>query len=183
MQQAEPQSSVETAANTTGEENFMRFRSCGIEEIKMKVMAEPGAHKENSVFIANKEQIERAKLREKMMRNLAKKQSLEQANENAPLVNTKKELKAIIHAERKVKDPFRVKKSVTFKLKFTTAEELNSGDEIASNEGTENLDLGSNGSRQSQRRVKVIVANPTDEIKDVEKQKKHSTLSKAQRNS
>ena len=33
----------------------MKFRSCGIEEIKIKFMAEPEKYKDNSVFIANKE--------------------------------------------------------------------------------------------------------------------------------
>jgi hypothetical protein len=36
-------------------DSFIKFRSCGLEEIKLKVMAEPEKYKENSVFIANKE--------------------------------------------------------------------------------------------------------------------------------
>lgn len=39
---------------------FVKFRSIGIEEIKLKSMAEPEKFKANSVFIANKEQIEKA---------------------------------------------------------------------------------------------------------------------------
>lgn len=47
---------------------FVRFRSCGIDEIKMKVMAKPAEHKGSSVFIASKEQIEAAKKRQLQMR-------------------------------------------------------------------------------------------------------------------
>lgn len=36
-------------------DGFMKFRSCGIEEIKLKAMSEPEKYKDNSVFIANKE--------------------------------------------------------------------------------------------------------------------------------
>ena len=42
-------------------EAFVKFRSCGIEEIKKKIMAEPEAFKDNSVFIANKANLEKAK--------------------------------------------------------------------------------------------------------------------------
>ena len=42
-------------------EEFNKFRSCGIEEIKMKIMSKPEKYKDSSVFIANKEQIAKAK--------------------------------------------------------------------------------------------------------------------------
>ena len=40
---------------------FTKFRSCAIDEIKLKVFSEPEKHKETSVFMASREQIERAK--------------------------------------------------------------------------------------------------------------------------
>jgi len=80
--------------NVDAADSFIRFRSCGLEEIKMKVMAEPEKYKDNSVFIANKEQIERAKARERMLRNLARQQSLDNAIFGDK--STSKVLKAII---------------------------------------------------------------------------------------
>ena len=46
-------------------EAFIKFRSCGIDEIKQKIMAEPEKFKDSSVFIASKAQIELAKQRER----------------------------------------------------------------------------------------------------------------------
>ena len=53
-------------------EAFIKFRSCGIDEIKMKIMAEPEAHKDTSVFIASRAQLEKAKQRERMLRQMAR---------------------------------------------------------------------------------------------------------------
>lgn len=56
-----------------GSDEFVRFRSCGIDEIKSKVMHSPERHKESSVFIASKFQIERAKQRERQLMNERRK--------------------------------------------------------------------------------------------------------------
>lgn len=158
----------------SAEESFIRFRSCAIEEIKTKVMAEAEAFKDSSVFIANKEQIERAKEREKMLRDLAKQQSLELADKSAVVLT--KELKAIIQKEKQLKDPFREKKSVTFRIAINGAKD----DDLASEGGGSNYELSSNGSN---RRGKIIVVNPTEDAEDLPDLTKPSSLSKAQRNS
>ena len=91
---------------------FIKFRSCGIDEIKQKVMAEPEAFKESSVFIASKAQIEMAKLRERMLRNMARQQTFELQQEKG-MQQTNKILKAILKQEEThMRDPFRIKKAV-----------------------------------------------------------------------
>jgi hypothetical protein len=40
---------------------FIKFKSCGIEEIKLKAMSPAEKYKDSSVFIASKAQIELAK--------------------------------------------------------------------------------------------------------------------------
>ena len=83
-------------------------------------MAAPEKHKETSVFIASKAQIERAKAREKELLNLRKQQTIEQAKADGILQgNQVKQLKAIIQKENKIKDPFRMKKAVTFRINLT----------------------------------------------------------------
>ena len=105
------------------DEEFVKFRSCGIDEIKNKIMAEPEKFKDTSCFIASKAQIERAKQREKAMLNLRKQQTLEQAVKDGTLQgNPNKQLKAIIAKENKIKDPFRIKKAVTFMINLTQSE-------------------------------------------------------------
>lgn len=47
-------SNPEDEAQKALSEAFMKFRSCGIDEIKLKVMSTPEKHKESSVFIASK---------------------------------------------------------------------------------------------------------------------------------
>mmetsp|Transcript_36428 Transcript_36428/g.47798 ORF Transcript_36428/g.47798 Transcript_36428/m.47798 type:complete len:92 (+) Transcript_36428:1767-2042(+) len=80
----------------------------------MKAIAKPLEHKDSSVFIASKAQIEAAKKRELMMRNASTTQSLDPQAQAA--ANANRKLKAILHKENKIKDPLRVKKAVTFML-------------------------------------------------------------------
>ena len=58
---ATAEAKTEENENAEEDEEFVKFRSCGIDEIKNKIMAEPEKFKETSVFIASKAQIERAK--------------------------------------------------------------------------------------------------------------------------
>ena len=55
------QTAEEQKAYLEDSEKKSNYRSCAIEEIKMKIMDEPEKHKASSVFIASKAQLEKAK--------------------------------------------------------------------------------------------------------------------------
>lgn len=63
---------IKTAASKDKDiivDTFAKFRSCGIEELKLKALSKQGEHKDLSVFIASKAQIaQAAKKKEQMMR-------------------------------------------------------------------------------------------------------------------
>ena len=64
---SEQASDKKLAAKLAGEtDSFVKFRSCGIEEIKLKVFAEPEKHKQTSVFFASKAQIKQAEMRQEL---------------------------------------------------------------------------------------------------------------------
>jgi len=60
QEEGQEQQKPKTEEETT-QDSFFKFRSCGIEEIKMKSMGEPGQYREHSVFNASKAQIEIAR--------------------------------------------------------------------------------------------------------------------------
>ena len=80
------------------------------------------------------------------MLNLRKQQTLEQAVKDGTLQgNPNKQLKAIIAKENKIKDPFRIKKAVTFMINLTQSEsDDDDEDEEEVKTGTENGGEGAN---------------------------------------
>ena len=130
----------------------MKFRSCGIEEIKTKIMAAPEKHKETSVFIASKAQIERAKAREKELLNLRKQQTIEQAKADGILQgNQVKQLKAIIQKENKIKDPFRMKKAVTFRINLTNQSDNEDDDDEDGEDGESAMEESTSDQQKQQK--------------------------------
>ena len=176
-------------------DEFIKFRSKAIDEIKMKVMGEPEQYKESSVFVASKAQIEKAKQRERMLRSLAYQQNLEkqkqQAEQEGGDIPAVKRLKAILTKENKIRDPFRVKKSVQFMIALSGSDDDEEGKEgqgLNSQQIEEalNVDTGDQEAANShfEKKTKILVVNATDEIEDfVERRSKKSQLSKEQRNS
>ena len=103
------------------------FQSCAIEELKKKSMDKPEKHKATSVFIASKEQIERAKELEQKIRESLKKQDPDGKARSA-------QIKSILTATNIKRDPNREKKLVQFKLSIKMkkkVEEQEARDELA----------------------------------------------------
>ena len=103
------------------------FWSCAIEELKKKSMDKPEKHKATSVFIASKEQIERAKELEQKIRESLKKQDPEGKARSA-------QIKSILTATNIKRDPNREKKLVQFKLSIKMkkkVEDQEARDELA----------------------------------------------------
>lgn len=131
-------------AKVAGETDaFVRFRSCAIEEIKLKIFSEPEKHKDSSVFLASREQIERAQQRERMLMKLQRQQALENnldQNNAQQTVAIMTSLTSIMMKEGRVQDPFRIKKAVTFMISLNDEddEENSSADERESKMPEEN---------------------------------------------
>lgn len=198
-------SNPEDEAQKALSEAFMKFRSCGIDEIKLKVMSTPEKHKESSVFIASKAQIELAKQRELLQRKMdSEQQAMDPTHKK--IAQTNKQLKAILAKENKLKDPFRTKKAVTFTINLASEEDEDLDEdeqaEYDSMDGSQLTlkeqsspdkvarDVESNNSKSSSKKAsptkkaKVLVVNATDEVQELnQKSTKASVLSKSQRNS
>ena len=196
-------SNPEDEAQKALSEAFMKFRSCGIDEIKLKVMSAPEKHKESSVFIASKAQIELAKQRELLQRKMdSELQAMDPTHKK--IAQTNKQLKAILAKENKLKDPFRTKKAVTFTINLASEEDEDldedeqaeydsmDGSTLKEQSSPERVvrDVESKNSKSSSKKAsptkkaKVLVVNATDDVQELnQKSTKASVLSKSQRNS
>ncbi len=106
-----------------------------------------------------------------------------------------RQLKAILAKENKMKDPFRVKKAVTFVINLDSedgedAQSAKSGDEskpLNKDESELSLDMESSAggtAAKSPKKQKIFVVNATDDVQELQKAfKKTPVLSTKQRNS
>ena len=147
-------------------------------------MAEPQKYKDTTVFIANREQIERARKREQLMRNLARQQ-LDQ-DEGQIVHQPSKIIKNIMLAENRPKDPLRIKKQVNFMIELSDSSDSDDdrGRPYESENESENSDAIVQPiiPEKKKKPAKIFVVKPIDEVQESHWKAKKFHLSKEQRN-